>query len=80
MNTIKLEILGTGCKKCQQLEANVKEAVAALNLEAEIFHITDPLAIADRGVLKTPALVINDSVASQGKILTPDEIKLRLNS
>jgi small redox-active disulfide protein 2 len=77
---MKLEVLGTGCKKCKQLEANAKEALASLNLEGEILHITDPLAIADRGVLKTPALVINGTVVSQGKILTPEEIKPRLNS
>ena len=34
MDTIKIEILGTGCKKCQQLEANAKEAVA--NLRADL--------------------------------------------
>lgn len=79
MSTIKLEILGTGCKKCQQLEANAKEAIASLNLEGPVLHITDPLAIADRGVLKTPALVVNGTVVSQGKVLTADEIKLRLD-
>ncbi len=27
MSTLKLEILGSGCQKCQQLEANVKSAI-----------------------------------------------------
>ncbi|MHC5720929.1 MAG: thioredoxin family protein, partial [Nostoc sp.] len=36
MNAIKIEILGTGCNKCQQLEANAKEAVENLNLTAEV--------------------------------------------
>jgi hypothetical protein len=39
MDTIKIEILGTGCKKCHQLEANAKQAVANLNLTAEVLHI-----------------------------------------
>lgn len=75
MNTIKIEVLGTGCKKCQQLEANVKEAIASLNLNAEVLHITDPIEIAKRGVMSTPALVVNGKVMSKGKVLTPAEIQ-----
>jgi hypothetical protein len=56
MNTLRVEILGTGCKKCQQLEANARTAIAALNIEAEVLHITDPIEIAQRGVMSTPAL------------------------
>ncbi|MEG4111848.1 thioredoxin family protein [Microcoleus sp. Pol12A6] len=70
-----MEILGAGCKKCQQLEANAKEAIAALNLEAEILHITDPIEIAKRGVMSTPALTINAKVVSKGKVITSAEIQ-----
>ncbi|MEG4495322.1 thioredoxin family protein [Microcoleus sp. POL10_C6] len=70
-----MEILGSGCKKCQQLEANAKEASAALNLEAEILHITDPIEIAKRGVMSTPALTINGKVVSKGKVITSAEIQ-----
>lgn len=75
MSVIKIEVLGTGCKKCQQLEANAKEAIAALNLEAEVLHITDPMKIAERGVMKTPALMINDTLVSQGKVATAEQIQ-----
>lgn len=75
MNPIKIEVLGTGCKKCQQLEANVKEAIAALNLEAEILHITDPIEIAKRGVLSTPALAVNGKIVSKGKLITSAELE-----
>lgn len=75
---VKIEILGTGCKKCQQLEANAREAVAACNLTAEVVHITDMMQIIERGVMATPALVVNDEVVCQGKILTPDEIATHL--
>ncbi len=78
MSTIKVEVLGTGCKKCQQLEANAKEAIAALNLDAEVLHITDPMQIAERGIMKTPALVVNDTLVSQGKVATPEQIKTYL--
>lgn len=75
METMKIEILGTGCKKCQQLEANSREAIAALNLEAEVLHITDPIEIAKRGVMSTPALAINSQVVSKGKVLSAIEIQ-----
>ncbi|WP_448572796.1 thioredoxin family protein [Trichothermofontia sp.] len=75
MNPIKVEILGTGCKKCQQLEANTKEAIANRNLDAEVAHITDTMEIVKRGVMKTPALVVDGKVLSQGKVLEPKEIE-----
>jgi len=80
MNTIKIEVLGTGCKKCQQLEANAKEAIASLNLQAEILHITDPIAIAQRGVMSTPALAINGKVVSKGRVIESSEIESLLQA
>lgn len=79
MNPIKIEVLGTGCKKCQQLEANAKAAIAALNLEAEVLHMTDPIEIAKRGVLSTPALAINGKIVSKGKLITSAEIESLLS-
>jgi small redox-active disulfide protein 2 len=75
MNPIKVEVLGTGCKKCQQLEANARDAIATLNLEAEILHITDPVEIAKRGVMSTPALTVNGKVVGKGKVMTSEEIQ-----
>jgi small redox-active disulfide protein 2 len=76
--TIKIEILGTGCKKCQQLEANAKEALENLNLTAEVFHITDPIDIAMRGVMSTPALSINDKVVNKGQVISTEQIQTLL--
>ncbi len=75
MNSIKVEVLGTGCKKCQQLESNVRDAIAKLNLEAEVLHITDPVEIAKRGVISTPALTVNGKVVGKGKVMTSEEIQ-----
>jgi small redox-active disulfide protein 2 len=75
MNPIKIEVLGMGCKKCQQLETNAKEAIADLHLTAEVVHISDPIEIAKRGVISTPALTINGKVVVKGKVMTSAEIK-----
>ncbi len=80
MATVKVEILGTGCKKCQQLEANAKTAIANRQLEAEIAHITDTMEIVKRGVMKTPALVVDGKVLSQGKVLEPKDIEPLLSA
>ncbi len=75
MTALKVEILGSGCKKCQQLEANAKAAIATLGIDVEVFHITDVVEIAQRGVMSTPALVVNNRVVSKGKVLSPEQIK-----
>jgi small redox-active disulfide protein 2 len=75
MDTIKFEILGTGCKKCQQLEANAKEAVASLNLTAVVLHTTEPIEIVKRGVMSTPAMTINGKVVSKGQVISPEQIQ-----
>jgi small redox-active disulfide protein 2 len=80
MNPIEIEILGTGCKKCQQLEANAKAALAHLNLTAEVRHITDPVEIAMRGVMATPAMTINGKVVSKGQVISPEQIQLLLQA
>jgi small redox-active disulfide protein 2 len=75
MTTFKVEVLGSGCKKCQQLEANAKTAIAALGIKAEVSHVTDVVEIANRGVMATPALVVNDKVVSKGQVLSPEQIQ-----
>jgi small redox-active disulfide protein 2 len=75
MDMVKIEILGTGCKKCQQLEANAKQAVTNLNLTAEFSHITDPIEIAMRGVMATPAMVINGKLVSKGQVISTEQIQ-----
>ena len=74
MDMVKIEILGTGCKKCQQLESNAKQAVANMKLTAEVLHITDPVEIAMRGVMSTPAMTINGKVVCKGQVISPEQI------
>ena len=70
-----IKILGSGCPKCRQLEENVKEALKALSLEAEVLKVTEVNKIVDYGVMKTPALVIDEKVKASGKVLSTEKIK-----
>jgi small redox-active disulfide protein 2 len=72
---MKIEVLGTGCPKCQSTEQTVRKAVAELGVQAEIVKVTDINAIIERGVMWTPALVIDGKVVVQGKIPTLDQVK-----
>ena len=72
---MKVQILGTGCMKCEKLEANAKEAIKEKGGIYEIEKVTDIKKIMDFGVMLTPALAIDGQVKSVGKILSVEEIK-----
>jgi len=72
---MKIEILGVGCPKCKQLAANVEAAVKELNIQTDIVKVTDMDKIIEHGVMMTPALAVNGTVISAGKVLSKDEIK-----
>jgi small redox-active disulfide protein 2 len=70
-----IKILGSGCAKCEKLEAVARDAVADLGLDADFDKVTDPAEIAEWGVMATPALVIDDEVVSSGRVLSVDAVK-----
>lgn len=72
---MNIKILGTGCKKCKKLEANAREAVEELGLDAVIEKIEDIQGIMSYKVMSTPALVVDEKVVSAGKLLSAKEIK-----
>ena len=72
---MKIEILGTGCPKCQSLARNAEQAVKEAGVQAEIVKVTEIREIMKRGVMFTPALAIDGTVRSSGKVLSPEEIK-----
>ncbi len=71
---MKIEILGTGCTKCNELEAKVKQAVAQSGKFMQIEKVADLQKIMAYGVMNTPALVIDGEVKSTGKVLSVEEI------
>lgn len=68
-----VKVLGSGCAKCNQLEANVKAALEQLGMDTTIEHVTDFSQIAAYGVMTTPALVVDGKVVSYGKVLKVEE-------
>lgn len=76
---MEIKILGSGCKKCNELEENTKKALEEMGLVAEVIKVTDFKEIAKYGVMTTPALVIDEKVISKGKVLKKEEIKEMLS-
>lgn len=74
----RIKVLGTGCTKCMSLENSVKEALTELNVNEAIERVSDLVEIASYGVMSTPALVIDGTVVSYGKVLSKQEVLLLL--
>lgn len=73
--TMDIKVLGPGCRRCEQTDKNVREAVAESGVDAKVEKVTNVMEIARYGVFGTPAVVVNDQVKCVGKIPTKEEIK-----
>ncbi|MGB9708054.1 MAG: thioredoxin family protein [Candidatus Pacearchaeota archaeon] len=72
---MKIEILGSGCPKCKQLEANARKALEETKKKGEIVKVTEIDKIIDYGVMSTPAIVIDGKIKAYGRIPEVEEIK-----
>lgn len=70
-----IKVLGSGCKNCHALLESTKEALKAIGLGIEVGYVTDMQEITKYGVMSMPALVVNEKVASMGKVLKAAEVE-----
>ena len=75
---MRIEVLGTGCPKCEKTLANAKKAVEELGLDAEVVKVYKLGEITARGVVMTPALAVDGEVKVSGKVPSVEEIKRML--
>lgn len=76
---MKIEVLGTGCAKCKQLEKDVYNALAELDVAADVSKVEDIKKIMSYKVMMTPALVINGKVKLSGRLPKKDELHKYIN-
>lgn len=69
-----VQILGSGCPKCQELAQNAQAAIDEVGIEATVEKVTDTDKIMDMGVAMTPAIAIDGEVKSAGKVLSAEKI------
>ncbi len=71
---MKIEVFGPGCPRCKQTKENLKKVLEEKNIQAEIEHITDLKTISNRGIMMTPAVVIDGVKKAEGRIPTAADI------
>lgn len=74
----KVQVLGPGCPKCEQLARNAEEAAKALGVEYELEKVKDLNQMMAMGVFMTPALVVDGEVKVVGKVPSVEELKAML--
>jgi len=72
---MKIEVLGTGCANCKRLEQNVRRAVKEAKVKAEVVKVEDLQQIIERGIMFTPALIIDGEEKAVGRVPSVEEIK-----
>ena len=74
-----IEVCGPGCPRCQATERNVRQALKELEMElaeeAEVIEIKDIKQISARGVILTPAVLIDGVKVCEGRIPSPQEVR-----
>jgi small redox-active disulfide protein 2 len=75
LQTMEIKVLGTGCPKCKALEQATQNAINELGVQATITKVEDIVDIMNYGVMRTPALVINEKVVLSGRVPDAKELK-----
>ena len=72
---MKIEIIGSGCPRCYETERRVKNALAEAGAEVELVHLTDPREVARRGLILTPAVIVDGVIRLAGRVPSLEEVK-----
>ncbi|MFC2991474.1 thioredoxin family protein [Halomonas tibetensis] len=70
----KIEVLGTGCKKCVTTAEQIESVASELGIDVEVEKVTDPAAIMGYKVMSTPAVAIDGKLFHSGSV--PDRGKI----
>lgn len=77
---MEIKVLGSGCMNCKKLYENAQKAVEELGVTAQLTKVEDFKEIAKYGVMRTPALVVDEKVKAYGKVCSAEEIKKLIQS
>ena len=72
---MEIKVLGSGCARCKQLEKVTRIAVEELKLDARVSKVEDIQKIMEYGIMRTPALVINEKVVLTGQVPKISDLK-----
>jgi small redox-active disulfide protein 2 len=69
-----IKILGTGCAKCKQTEAIIRDTLLKNNIEAQVEKLEDIEKIMAYNIMTTPAIVVDEIVKFKGRVPSEQEI------
>ncbi len=73
---MKVEVYGSsGCKKCSKLKDDIQDIVDEMNKEIEVVKVEDPVKLAEKGIMSTPAVAVDGEVKVKGRVPSNAEIK-----
>ena len=70
-----IKVLGMGCANCKSLEKAALNAVSEMGIDAQVEKVEDMQKIMDYGIMRTPALVIDEKVVLYGRVPSVSEVK-----
>lgn len=76
----KIEVFGSGCKKCLLTEEMIRSKARDMGAEIDLCHVHDPAEIASRGIMSTPAVIVDGKLVHKGGVPDAAEIGTWLES
>lgn len=72
---MKVEVLGSGCRKCVATAERISEVGREMNAEVTVEKVTDAEKIMGYQVMSTPAVAIDGKVVHSGSVPSRDDIE-----
>ena len=77
---MKIEVLGSGCKKCKELYERTLKAVHSIGIDISVEYITDVQKIVEMGVMSSPVLAISGKPVLVGELPSVEKIVEIINN
>ena len=72
---MKIEVIGSGCKKCKMLFELTQEVVKELGINDIVLYSTDVSKIVNMGLISSPILTVDDKPILVGMLPSKDQLK-----
>ena len=72
---MRIQILGTGCARCDDLAADAAKAAQSLGADYQIERVRDLEYMVGLGARATPALAVDGDLKMEGRVPSVEEIK-----
>ncbi|WP_338055915.1 thioredoxin family protein [Thalassolituus pacificus] len=70
-----VKVLGSGCSKCEKVAQSISAIAAEKKIEIELIKETSPEAMMSYGVMRTPAVVVDEQLVHSGSIPHREDIE-----